>query len=289
MTIAFLGTGLMGTGFVKRMRTQGLSVRVWNRSTDKAQALAAVGAQPCSSAADAVKGVERVHLMLSDDEAVDAVLASISTALDPQTWIIDHTTTAPTPTAARAARMKSLGLRYVHAPVFMGPANAEAATGVMLLCGEAQYRSAVTPILQQMTTKVVDLGDAPDRAAAFKLFGNLAIIGLMGVLGDVARLANAVGMSAAEAMSLFEHFNPGATLPTRAAKVADGPYRPPSFEVSMARKDVRLMIEEAQRHGVSLAVMPAIMSLFDAAVARGESALDSSAAMRFPIKPVAGG
>jgi 3-hydroxyisobutyrate dehydrogenase-like beta-hydroxyacid dehydrogenase len=50
----------------------------------------------------------------------------------------------------------------------------------------------------------------------------------------------------------------------------------------MARKDVRLMIEEAQRHGVELAVMPAVLDLFDAAIARGEGAMDSSAAMRFP-------
>lgn len=288
MTVAFLGTGLMGTGFVKRMRSQGLSVKVWNRSAAKAQALAAVGAQPCATAADAARGADRVHLMLSDDDAVDGVIESMSSALGANTWVIDHTTTAPTPTAARAARMKSKGFRYVHAPVFMSPANAEAGSGVILLCGPADYRTAVTPILQQMTTKVVDLGDAPDRAAAFKLFGNLTIIGLAGVLGDVARLAHAVGMSASEAMTLFQHFNPGAMLPTRADKVAAGPYMPPSFEVSMARKDVRLMIEEAQRHGVNLAVMPAVMALFDAAIARGEAALDNSAAMRYPVTPIKG-
>lgn len=287
MTIAFLGTGLMGAGFVKRMRAQGHEVNVWNRSAAKAQALAAVGARPCATAADAVRGVERVHLMLSDDDAVDAVIESIAATVSPQTWIIDHTTTAPTPTAARAARLKARGQRFLHAPVFMGPSNAEAGTGVILVCGDAATREAVTPVLQAMTTKVVDLGDAPDRAAAFKLFGNLTIIGLVGVLGDVGRLAHAVGMTPAEAMTLFTHFNPGASLPTRADKVASGPYMPPSFEVAMARKDVRLMIEEAKRHGVDLAVMPSVMALFDAAIARGESALDSSAAMRFPIKPVA--
>jgi 3-hydroxyisobutyrate dehydrogenase len=93
-----------------------------------------------------------------------------------------------------------------------------------------------------------------------------------------------VGIEPAEAMTLFEHFNPGAMLPARAARLVNGKYDQPSFEVAMARKDARLMVEEARLHGVDLAVMPAVIALFDAAIARGEGALDSSAAMRWPVK-----
>ena len=46
----------------------------------------------------------------------------------------------------------------------------------------------------------------------------------------------------------------------------------------MARKDVRLMIEEAQRGGIDLFVMPGVAAMFDAAIARGEGALDAAAA-----------
>jgi 3-hydroxyisobutyrate dehydrogenase len=141
----------------------------------------------------------------------------------------------------------------------------------------------VTPMLQPMTGKVVYLGEQPERAAAFKLFGNLTLIGLSGVLGDVNRLAHGLGMTAAEAFSLFSHFNPGQSLPMRAARIASGDYASPSFELAMARKDLRLMIEEAGRHGVDLAVVPAVAALFDAAIARGEGALDASAAMRYPL------
>ena len=50
----------------------------------------------------------------------------------------------------------------------------------------------------------------------------------------------------------------------------------------MARKDVRLMIEEAARGGVDLFVMPGVAAMFDAAIARGEGALDAAAAARAP-------
>ena len=72
MKIAFLGTGLMGTGFVRRMLAQGHEVSVWNRSADKARALEAHGARAFATAAEAVRGVDRVHLMVADDAVVDA-------------------------------------------------------------------------------------------------------------------------------------------------------------------------------------------------------------------------
>jgi 3-hydroxyisobutyrate dehydrogenase len=284
MKIAFLGTGLMGTGFVRRMLSQGHEVSVWNRSPDKAKALEAHGAKAFAQAADAVRGVERVHLMLSDDAVVDGVLEPMADAIPKDAWIVDHTTTATTPTAERAKRWAGRGRRFVHAPVFMGPANCVEGTGLMLLSGDPALCDAVTPMLQPMTGKVVYLGPQPERASAFKLFGNLTLIGLAGVLGDVCRLAAAVGIPADEAIGLFASFNPGAMLPQRAQRIAQGPYDQPSFEVSMARKDVRLMIEEAARHGVELGVMPAVAALQDAAIARGEGAMDTSAAFRWPLR-----
>jgi 3-hydroxyisobutyrate dehydrogenase len=284
MKIAFLGTGLMGTGFVRRMLSQGHQVTVWNRSADKAQVLEAYGARACASAAEAVSGVDRVHLMVADDAVVDAILEPIVEAIPTAAWIVDHTTTATTPTAERATRWAARGRRFVHAPVFMGPANCVDGTGVMLLSGDKALCDAVTPLLEPMTGTLIWLGPQPERAASFKLFGNLTLIGLAGVLGDVCRLADAVGIPPTEAMGLFASFNPGAMLPARAAKIASGPFDQVSFEVAMARKDVRLMVEEAARHGVDLALMPAVAALQDAAIARGEGALDSSAAFRWPLQ-----
>ncbi len=282
MKIAFFGTGLMGSGFVRRLLAQGHEVNVWNRSPAKAKALQADGAKAFTDPAAALAGAERIHLSLSDDASVDAVLEPLAAQIAATTWIVDHTTTAVTPTAERVARWKARGRSFVHAPVFMAPANATDGTGLMLMSGSPALHEALAPVLQQMTGKLLYLGPAPERAAAFKLFGNLTLIGIMGVLGDVNRLAHSVGISTSDAFSLFEHFNPGQMLPARAARIATADVTKPSFEMSMARKDVRLMIEEAERGGLPLMVMPGVAAMFDAAIARGEGALDSVAAARVP-------
>jgi 3-hydroxyisobutyrate dehydrogenase len=282
MRHAFFGTGLMGTGFVRRLRANGHEVNVWNRSAQKARALEAHGARAFDDPAAALDGAERIHLSLADDASVDAVLEPLAAKIPERTWIVDHTTTAVRPTAERAARWEARGRTFVHAPVFMGPANAQEGTGLMLLSGAKARCEALLPSLQAMTGKVVVVGEDPSRAAAFKLFGNLTLLGIVGILGDVNRLAHAVGISTKEAFSLFEHFNPGQTLPGRAARIESADVTQPSFEVSMARKDLRLMIEEAQRGGMELYVAPAVAAMYDAAIARGEGALDSVAAARVP-------
>ena len=281
--IAFLGTGLMGSGFVRRLRSQGHEVNVWNRSAAKAQALEASGARACAQVVQAVAGVDRVHLSLADDVSVDGVLEPLAAAIGTDAWIVDHTTTAVAPTAQRAARWRSRGIRYVHAPVFMGPANAAEGTGLMLVSGDKAHHDALLPHLQAMTGTVIYLGPAPERAAAYKLLGNMTLLGILRVLADVNRLGHALGMGTGETFELFKHFNPGQTLPQRAARIQAGPQQAPSFEMAMARKDLRLMMEEASRGGVPLHVTPAFAALLDEGLARGEGALDVAAAARMPI------
>jgi len=144
-TIAFLGTGLMGAGFIRRARANGLAVRAWNRSADKAQALAAqdAGVTACAIVAAAVQGAERIHLSLGDDASVDAVLEPLAGTLPASAWVVDHTTTAVRPTAERVARWDARGVRYVHAPVFMAPANCAEGTGWMLISGDPARAAAL--------------------------------------------------------------------------------------------------------------------------------------------------
>lgn len=273
MKIAWFGTGLLGAGFVRHLRDLGHEVSVWNRSAAKAKALEVDGARAFASPADALRGAEQLHLTLADDASVDGVLEPVAEAIAPATWIVDHTTTAPTPTAERVVRWDGRGRRYVHAPVFMGPANAREGTGAMLFSGAPDRYEALRPMLESMTGTLAYLGDDPARAAAFKLFGNLVIISSMALLGDVNRLAGGLGVSTADAMGLFKAFNPGMVLPIRAAKLAAADFSP-SFEAQMARKDLRLMLEEAARHGVTLGVVPAVAALLDETIARGDGAAD---------------
>ncbi|MBX3198893.1 MAG: NAD(P)-dependent oxidoreductase [Labilithrix sp.] len=272
--VTFFGTGLLGSGFVRALLRRGETVHVWNRTADKARALEADGACVFDDPAAAVEGAERVHLSLSDDASVDDVLERASPGLGRDVLLVDHTTTSASGTAARVARWNERGHRLVHAPVFMGPKNALDATGLMLVSGERTRVEAARPHLERMTGKLVDLGERVDAAAGFKLLGNLFLMFVTSGLAEVFTLARAMDVDPRTAASLFEHFNPGLTLGARIDRMLAADWPKASWELAMARKDARLMVEETSRSDVPLAVLPAIAARMDELVAAGHGKSD---------------
>lgn len=272
--IAFFGMGMLGSGFARALRRRGEDVHVWNRTHAKAAALETEGARAFPEPKDAARGAQRIHLSLSDDAAVDDVLERARPGFAPGVTIVDHTTTSATGTAARVARWTERGVPFVHAPVFMGPQNALESTGLMLCSGDAARIDALRPALAAMTGKLEYLGPRPDAAAAFKLLGNLFLMFLTTGLADMLALAKAMEVSPGDASKLFDMFNPGATVGARMKRMTDAKFSEPSWELSMARKDVRLMMEEADRKNVALAVLPAIAARMDAVIAEGHGGDD---------------
>src|SRR5262245_41698332 len=174
--IAFLGTGLLGTGFVRAALRRGEKVHVWNRTPEKARALEPDGAVAFADPAEAVRGAARVHLVLSDDASVDEVLERARPGLGAGVTVVDHTTTSPPGAAERVKRWAERGIPFQHAPVFMAPANALESKGVMMASGDRALFDSLSPELSKMTGKLVYLGPQTDRAAAFKLMGNLFLM-----------------------------------------------------------------------------------------------------------------
>jgi 3-hydroxyisobutyrate dehydrogenase len=270
--VALLGTGLLGAGFVQSFQRRGVAVKIWNRSADKAQALAGEGVAVASDPADCVRGADRIHLVLSDDAAVDGVLD--------QAWgelrapVLDHTTVSPAGVVRRVARFEASGRTYVHAPVFMNPQNARDASGMMLVAGDKALVEPFFEVLRPMTGKLWHVGERVDQAAAVKLFGNAMLITMVAGLADIFAMADALEVPPSAVTELFDQFNPGGLIPIRGKRMAVGQYDPASFELQMARKDVRLMIEASKDR--DLAVLPGIADRMDKAIADGEGRSDYS-------------
>jgi 3-hydroxyisobutyrate dehydrogenase-like beta-hydroxyacid dehydrogenase len=269
--IAFLGTGLLGSGLAEAAAKRGDTVTVWNRTTGKARALEQFGVRVASSPAEAVRGAERVHLVLKDDQVVEEVVTALRPGLDAGAIIVDHTTTQPKLTAERATRLNAEGVRYLHCPVFIGPAAARKAQGSILASGPRALFDAVQPALAQMAERVEYLGERPDYAAVIKLSGNAVIIGLSGVLADVLAIGDGAGLSPDETMKVFNILNIPGMLAGRGRNMAARNYAP-SFELTMARKDVRLMLETAVDHPTP--VLSSIADRMDELVNAGHGADD---------------
>ncbi len=266
--LAVLGTGLLGSGVVENLLAKGHSVRVWNRSRDKLAPLVAKGATPGADPKDTIAGCDRVHLVLAEDDAVDAVMAALRPGLAELVPVLDHSTNLPARVAQRSRRMHEAGVSYLHAPVFMSPQNAREGSGLMLVAGSTALVHPLLAPLSEMTGKVWHCGERPDLAAFHKLSGNAVLMAMAGVMGDLLAMGRASGVDAADVLALFDVFKPGGALPFIGQRVVKAGEGPPSFELKMARKDLRLMTETAGRDQ-SLTVLPALAAAMDRALAAG--------------------
>jgi 3-hydroxyisobutyrate dehydrogenase-like beta-hydroxyacid dehydrogenase len=273
-TIAYLGTGLLGAAFAEAAAKRGDTVSVWNRSPQKALALVPFGIRAAVTPAEAVQGATRVHLVLKDDAVVDEVIAAAMPMLEPHAILIDHTTTLPELTAARAAQLAAQGIAYLHCPVFMGPPAARNAQGSMMVAGPRALFERVQGELAAMTTRLEYMGERADLAAINKLFGNAMIIGVSAMMADILTLAQAGGVDPQSAVKLLGMLDLNAMVAGRGANMAKGNFAA-SFELTMARKDVRLMLETAGER--PLAALPAIAARMDQLIEQGHGALDASA------------
>ena len=264
--IAFLGTGLLGSALAEAAARRGDRITVWNRTIEKARALEPSGIRVADTPADAVRGAARVHLVLKDDAVVEEVVAALRPGLAPDTIIVDHTTTQPALTAARAQRLNAEGVRYLHCPVFIGPAAAREGQGTVLASGPQALFDEVKDALARMAQRVEYFGERPDLAAVYKLCGNAFIIGINALVADVLSVAAGAGAAPADALRVVEFFNPAAAISGRGKKMAAGDFTA-SFELAMARKDVRLMLETAGTH--PLGALPSIAERMDALIAEG--------------------
>lgn len=270
-TRVFLGTGLLGSGFVKRFLDAGETPRVWNRSMAKAQSLVDAGAVGIATLEAAVDGAERIHICVTADAAVDSILETIAPKLVPGAIVLDHSTTLPNTTSKRAAWCAENNVTFLHCPVFMSPAVAAAGQGTMIAAGPKTVFDTVKDEIEPMSAKLMFVGERSDLAAAFKIVGNGFSLCMLAGLNDVFSVADGAGIAPNEVIDFLLEFDNRYMISGRGRNMANGKFDP-SWALSMARKDVGLMLDTAS--GDPMVALPALAKHMDATAAEGHGDAD---------------
>ncbi|MFT4793535.1 MAG: 2-hydroxy-3-oxopropionate reductase [Paracoccaceae bacterium] len=193
LTVAFLGTGLMGAPMARNILKAGFAVTVWNRSRAKAEALEADGAQVADTAAAAVAGADFVITMLSDGGAVADLLFTqgVAAAMKPGAAVIDMSSIKPAEATDHAAKLAAMGLGHIDAPVSGGTRGAAGATLAIMAGGDAALIARAHAVLSAMG-RPVRVG--PVGAGQLSKLVNQTIVAVtIGVVAEAMLLAREGG------------------------------------------------------------------------------------------------
>ncbi|MCX4734042.1 NAD(P)-dependent oxidoreductase [Streptomyces sp. NBC_01363] len=272
--VAVLGTGIMGSGMARSLLRAGLVVRAWNRTRSKADPLAADGATVTETAEEAVRGADVVLTMLNDGPSVAAALAAASGGLHAGQVLLQSTTVGPDATADLAQRAADLGPVYLDAPVSGTKQPAEQGALTVLVAGPSAVRATVEPVLDAIGQRTVWVDEAPGAASRLKLVVNTWVITTVNNIAECLNLAEGLGIDPQIFLDVMKG-GPldSAYLQGKSAAVLSGDLTP-SFALSTALKDTRLILDAAQSSGVRLDLVAASADRFLRAEAAGHGGED---------------
>lgn len=279
LTVAVLGTGLMGAGMARNLSAAGHDVRVWNRTVAKAQPLAADGIHVATSPAEAVRGADAVLTMLLDGPATLDVFTTAAPALTAGAVWLQTGTVGPEAQAVLAARAADHGLLFVDAPVLGTRSVADSGQLTVLAAGPDAARPTADRVFDAVGKTTVWLPGPAEAgpASKLKLVLNNWVLAITAATGETLALAKALGVDPERFLQAIE----GGALDSpylrmKASAILSGDFTP-SFTVEGAAKDLDLIVAAGESAGVRMDVAAAGSARFRRAAAQGHAGEDMAA------------
>ncbi|HJV06641.1 MAG TPA: NAD(P)-dependent oxidoreductase [Chromobacteriaceae bacterium] len=240
--IGFIGLGLMGQPMVRRLLASGLSVNVWNRSSDKIAALATSGAHGMPSIAELVRQSDVLMLCVSDTAAVEDVVFAehgiIHHARAGQ-LLVDFSSIAPEATRSFALRLQQhCGVTWVDAPVSGGVVGAESGKLVIMAGGEAADIERLRPLTTPLAQKLTHMGPVGSGQVT-KVCNQLIVAANAMLIAEAVSLAEKNGVNAnLLAPALAGGFADSLPLQILAPRMAERSHQPVQWKVATLLKDL---------------------------------------------------
>lgn len=173
-SIGFIGLGALGEPIAHNLIKNGYRLKIYNRTASKAEPLRALGAEIASRPADTLTPGGIVVTVVSDDDALEAVVMSegFLEHLRAGGIHVSMSTVSPAYAQKLAALHTQHGGLYVEAPVFGRPEAAAAQLLWICTAGPTEAKARVRPLLEAMGQGIFDFGEEIGAALIVKLCGN---------------------------------------------------------------------------------------------------------------------
>jgi 3-hydroxyisobutyrate dehydrogenase-like beta-hydroxyacid dehydrogenase len=266
--VGLIGLGNMGTAFAERLLQAGYPLQVYNRTAEKAEALAGEGVQPVETAADLASQVDVVLTSLADDDAFEAVAGEVIAAARPGTILVDMSTVSPTVSARVAAQAEAASVGYLRAPVSGNPTVVRAGNLSFIVSGPRDALERVEEVLRAIGPTLHHVGDG-EQARVVKLAINVMIAGLAQLIAEALVLGEGAGVSRAALLEVMGSSAVGAPfVKYKTEPLLQDDYSA-TFTTALMEKDIDLALDAAEQEGVELPLAREMKSLLRAAIEAG--------------------
>ena len=274
--VGVVGCGLLGSAVSRVLLEAGYPVVAYDVAPAALAGLQARGGEAAGSVAEVAQRARVVFVMLPTLESVEEAAGSIAQS---GTTIVQMSTISPQLAVRLEEAARARGVAFLDAPVSGTSAMVARREGVITVGGDRGAYDAALPVLEAVAKKVWFVG-ACGQGSMLKLVTNL-IMGLnTTVVAEGLNFAQRAGLDVAQTVEILEAGAGGSRmLEVRGPLMAERRFEP-HMKVDLFLKDIRLMIEAAQRLHVPLPLGSAMQQLFTAASADGQAKEDLASVLK---------
>ncbi|MFP5507484.1 MAG: NAD(P)-dependent oxidoreductase [Gammaproteobacteria bacterium] len=275
-----IGLGAMGAPMARNLARAGLLAGVWNRTADKAAALAAeLGVRHAPTPADLARHCDVVLTCVSADADLLAVVDQALPGLDGDKLLIDTSTVQPVTAVELARRLAEAGCGFLDAPVSGGVEGARQGTLAIMVGGDAQMLERARPVLEAIGARIAHMGPVGSGQAT-KAVNQIMAAGINQAVSEALAFAAAEGLPLDKVIEVVASGAAGNWfLERRGPTMVRGEF-PPGFRVALHHKDLAICKAIAERHGVSLPVVEMTLIHYRRLIEAGHGDEDISALFR---------
>ena len=274
--IAWIGLGKMGVPMSTNLVKKGYGVTVYNRTKDKAKALAEQGAKVAGSPKEAAAGADVMISMISDDPALEAVSYGPNGAFEGAksgAVFIDMSTVSPVASARVDEKAKAKGIKYLRAPVSGSTALATAGTLTIFASGPKDAYDKCVDILGSMGQKVFHVGSG-EEARYLKLVMNMMVGLTSAMAAEAFTFGEAGGMNWEQMIDIVNASVVASPLIGYKAQLLKSRNYAPAFTVSQMAKDFDIMIDTGRTKNVPMPITALVRQFWGAMMAKGKGEQD---------------
>jgi len=257
--VAFLGLGVMGYPMAGHLALAGHQVTVYNRTAAKAAAWCGefaqtAGARHAATPREAAQGADIVFCCVGNDDDLRSVVLGADGAfagMQPGAVFVDHTTASAEVARELAQAARTLGLRFIDAPVSGGQAGAQNGQLTVMCGGDAEAFDQVRPVAMAFSRAFTRIGDSGAGQLA-KMVNQICIAGIVQGLSEAIAFGQHAGL---DMPLVLDVIGKGAAqswqMDNRGKTMVEGRFDF-GFAVDWMRKDLGLVLQEAHRNGARL-------------------------------------
>ncbi len=283
MNLAFIGLGKMGMGMARNLLRAGHNLLVYNRSREKAEALAGDGARVADSPADASRDAEVVMTMVADDHAVEEVVFGthgVASAMKNGCIHLSHSTISAALARRLTAEHARRGQGYLSVPVFGRPEAAENKKLLIVAAGPSELVERCRPLFDAIGRQTFVVGTEPWQANVAKVCGNFMIIGIIEALGEAYATLRKAGVAPEAFLEIMNALFGSPFIANYGRIIAREQFEPALFALRLGLKDVRLVLQAAEECAAPMPLASLVHDHLLSALAHGQGEMDWSSMTR---------